>query len=144
MVDHECHVHIVLEIFWEVGLYAKLEKCGFHQFEVEFLGYIISTNGIDMDLCKVQTIVDWATPTFVMDVECFLGFANIYQWVIAHYSTIVTPHTHLIVKDQPFPKELKLKMPFNVWRLLSRLLHFWFMQTFLNLLCLKRMLLTLH
>jgi len=30
MVDHERHVRLVWEKFWEVGLYAKLEKCGFH------------------------------------------------------------------------------------------------------------------
>jgi hypothetical protein len=41
MVNHERHVHLVLEKFGKVGIYAKLEKCGFHQFEVEFLVYII-------------------------------------------------------------------------------------------------------
>jgi hypothetical protein len=45
MVDHECHVRLVLEKFLEVRIYAKLEKCGFHQFEMEFLGYIISRDG---------------------------------------------------------------------------------------------------
>ncbi len=55
-----------------------------------------------MDLRKVQTIVDWATLAFVMDFECFFGFANFYQRVITHYSTIVTLRTHLTVKDQPF------------------------------------------
>jgi hypothetical protein len=58
MVDHECHVRLVLEKFRKVGICAKLEKCGFHQSEVEFLGYIIFKNGICMDLHKVQTIVD--------------------------------------------------------------------------------------
>jgi hypothetical protein len=41
MANHECHVHFVLEKLQEVDLYAKLEMCEFHQFEVEFLGYII-------------------------------------------------------------------------------------------------------
>jgi hypothetical protein len=30
MEDHERRVCIVLEKFWEVGLYTKLEKCEFH------------------------------------------------------------------------------------------------------------------
>jgi hypothetical protein len=58
MANHEHHVCLVLEKFQEVGLYAKLEKCGFHQSEVEFLSYIFSRNGICMDPRKVQTIVD--------------------------------------------------------------------------------------
>ncbi len=40
----------------------------FHQSKVEFLGYIISGDNIHMDPCKVQTIVDWATPTFIQKV----------------------------------------------------------------------------
>jgi hypothetical protein len=45
---------------------------------MEFLGYIIFGDGIHMDPSKVQTIVDWVTPTRVCDVQCFLGFANFY------------------------------------------------------------------
>ncbi len=78
MANHERHVRFVLEKLWEVGLYAKLEKCGFHQSKVEFLGYIISRDVVHMDLRKVQTIVNWATLTFVWDVQCFLVFANFY------------------------------------------------------------------
>jgi hypothetical protein len=53
MEDHECHVRLVLEKFWEVELHAKLKKCEFHQSEVEFLSYVISRIGIRMDPCKV-------------------------------------------------------------------------------------------
>ncbi len=53
MVDHECHVHLVLEKLQKVGIYGKLEKCEFYQSEVEFLGYIISRDGIHMDPRKV-------------------------------------------------------------------------------------------
>jgi len=41
VLDHERHVRLVLEKLREIGLYAKLKKCGFHQFKVQFLGYII-------------------------------------------------------------------------------------------------------
>ncbi len=68
MEDYEHHVRLVLEKFWEVGFYTKLEKCKFHQFEMEFLGYVISRNGICMDVHKVHTIIDWAIPTFVRNV----------------------------------------------------------------------------
>jgi hypothetical protein len=99
MANHEHHVCLVLENLWEVGFYAKLEKCGFHQYEV---GYIISRDGVHMDPHKVQTIMDWATLAYVQDVQCFFGFTNLYLWFIAHYSTIMTPFIHLTQKDQPF------------------------------------------
>jgi hypothetical protein len=85
-----------LEKLREVDLYAKLEKCGFHESKVEFLGYIIFGNGIRMDLHKVQIIVDWATPTSVRNVQCFFGFGNFYQKFIAHYPIIMTLHICLI------------------------------------------------
>jgi hypothetical protein len=53
MEDHERHVRLVLEKFWEVEFHAKLKKCEFHQSKVEFLSYVISRNGIRMDPCKV-------------------------------------------------------------------------------------------
>jgi hypothetical protein len=104
MVNHEHHVPLILEKLREVRIYAKLEKCGFHQSEVEFLGYIISRDGICMDLHKVQTIMDWATPTSIRNVQYFSKFANFYQRFIAHYFMIVTPLTCLTRKDRPFLK----------------------------------------
>ncbi len=53
MGDREYHVCLVLENLLKVGLYAKLEKCEFHQSKVQFLGYDIFENGIHMDLHKV-------------------------------------------------------------------------------------------
>jgi len=47
--QHEKHIKLVLKKLRSIGLYAKLEKCVFHTFEVEFLGYIISNIGISMD-----------------------------------------------------------------------------------------------
>jgi hypothetical protein len=43
---------------------------------VKFLGYIISGDGIHMDPCKVQTIVDWATLTSIRNDHCWLGYSS--------------------------------------------------------------------
>jgi hypothetical protein len=61
--EHQQHVVSVLQALWEAGLYAKAEKCEFHQSQVEFLGFIAGTNGITMDSKKVQSILDWPTPS---------------------------------------------------------------------------------
>ena len=47
--QHEEHVQLVVDKLRSVGLYAKLKKCNFHQSQVEFLGYIVSCDGISMD-----------------------------------------------------------------------------------------------
>jgi hypothetical protein len=50
--DHENHVHLVLSKLREMNLYAKLEKCEFHQSQVEWVGYILSPTGVSMDQKK--------------------------------------------------------------------------------------------
>ena len=67
---------------------------------MEFLGYIISNGGFSMDPKKVQTIVEWVKPSSVRDVQCFLGFANLYRIFVKDYSKIVTPLTRLTGKNK--------------------------------------------
>ena len=98
--EHEEHVKLVLQRLRESGLYAKAEKCAFHQSKVEFLGYIISNEGILMDPKKVGAVTDWATPQTVRDVQCFLGFANFYRIFIKNYSQVAASLTWLTCKDK--------------------------------------------
>jgi hypothetical protein len=76
-------------------LYVKLEKCAFHQPQVEYFGYIIFDKGRCMDFMKMQTIMDWTIPTTIQDVLCFLGFANFYIIFMKDYSRIIIPFTQL-------------------------------------------------
>ena len=54
--EHEDHLQRVCERLREAELYAKPSKCQFFQQEIEFLGFIIGTQGIRMDPKRVQTI----------------------------------------------------------------------------------------
>ena len=99
---HDHHVRLVLQRLRQHGLYAKLEKCQFDADSVEFLGYIISTQGISMDPKKLETVLNWETPANVTDVQRFLGFANFYRRFIQNYSKITTPLTALTRKQRPF------------------------------------------
>jgi hypothetical protein len=77
--EHKEYVRLVLQKLHEVGLFAKLEKCVFHQPQVEFLRYIISNEGLMMNPKKIQAITGRSTPKTICDVQCFLGFINFYQ-----------------------------------------------------------------
>ena len=54
--NHKNHVQLVLEKLRSAGLYAKLEKCVFHQPQVEFLGYIISGEGLPWTLKRLKQL----------------------------------------------------------------------------------------
>ncbi|SAL94817.1 hypothetical protein, partial, partial [Absidia glauca] len=67
----------------------------------EFLGHIITPDGIGMDPLKVQAIQDWHPPTSVKELQVFLGFANYYRKFIPNYSKLALPLTKLLSKKVP-------------------------------------------
>lgn len=91
--EHTRHLQEVLRRLAEAQLYGKLSKCDFYQQSVEFLGYIITQEGIQMEPSRVDSIKEWPTPTSFRDIQVFLGFCNFYRKFIAHYSAIVSPLT---------------------------------------------------
>jgi hypothetical protein len=111
--EHYQHVTSVLETLRKAGLFAKAEKCEFHQHSVEFLGFIVGRDGITMDVKKVQSILDWPTPTNLFEVRSFLGFCNFYRRFIASYSSIAHPLTQLTREDTPFLWTDKHTQAFN-------------------------------
>ena len=93
--EHKKHVREVLRHLRLNGLYCKLEKCHFDKDTVNYLGFILSKDGLKMDPSKVQIIQDWPEPRKVKDIQSFLGFANFYRRFISNYSDIVVPLTRL-------------------------------------------------
>ena len=61
-VDHKQHVREVLHRLWNNKLYARTDKCSFHQDTVEYLGYILAPSGLTTDSNKVKVIQDWPEP----------------------------------------------------------------------------------
>src|SRR5258707_11757065 len=97
--DHWNHVWEVLRRLHKVGLYANLKKCKFHTDTVEYLRFILSTKGLQMDPTKVSTIQDWPEPRKVQDVQAFLSFANFYRRFIHDYLETTLPLNHLCKKS---------------------------------------------
>jgi Reverse transcriptase (RNA-dependent DNA polymerase) len=93
--SHKKHVKEVLRRLRKHGLYARTDKCEFHTEWVEYLGYVLSSEGLSMAADKVKVIQDWPEPRKVKDVQSFLGFANFYRRFIYNYSDIVVPLTVL-------------------------------------------------
>jgi Reverse transcriptase (RNA-dependent DNA polymerase) len=104
---HREHIREVLRHLRKHGLFAKADKCEWHQDSVEFLSYMLLAEGLTMSVDIVQTIQDWPEPWKVKDIQSFLGFANFYRCFIYNYSNITIPLTWLTCKGTPwvFTKE---------------------------------------
>ena len=60
--EHHCHIHEVLLWLRNNKLYVRGNKCSFHKDTVEYLGFILSPNGLSMDPGKVSAILEWPEP----------------------------------------------------------------------------------
>src|SRR6266481_8239849 len=67
----------------------------------EYLGYMLSPEGLTMASKKVQIIQDWPEPWKVKDIQSFLRFANFYHHFIYKYSQIAVLLTWLTCKGAP-------------------------------------------
>ena len=63
--EHEQHVKMVLERLCTAGLQASIKKCEFHITWTKYLGFILTTEGIEVDPKKTQVIHDWKVPNTV-------------------------------------------------------------------------------
>ncbi|GKG19277.1 hypothetical protein Tco_0376376, partial [Tanacetum coccineum] len=75
--EHEEHLKLILELLKKEELCAKFSKCEFWIPKVQFLGHVIDTKGIHVDLAKIKSIKDWASPKSPTEIRQFLGLAGI-------------------------------------------------------------------
>ena len=79
MEEHRVHLRKVLQVLREHRLYAKFSKCEFWLKSINFLGYVISKDGISVDPAKVEAVVQWERPKTVTEIRSFLGLAGYYR-----------------------------------------------------------------
>ena len=89
-------VHWVLDQLRKYSLFANLKKCCFHQDEVCFLGYVVSSKGISMEVEQIEVVRKWPEAKSVQDIQVFLGFANFYRRFIKGFSRIAAPLTSIL------------------------------------------------
>lgn len=96
--EHVAHVKEVLQRLRDAKLYVKLSKCEWHTQRTEYLGYIVTPEGISIDPERVKTITEWPRPQTVRDIRVFIGFMNYYRRFIAGFSKLALPLTQLTQK----------------------------------------------
>jgi hypothetical protein len=98
MSDHLQHLSIALSLLRQFQLYAKMSKCVFGVSQVEYLGHVISAQGVSTDPTKISAIAEWATPKSVTQLRSFLGLAGYYRRFIKGFGVICRPLHDLLKK----------------------------------------------
>ena len=106
--EHVKWLQLVFKKLDQAGLCLKLSKCKFFKKRVEYLGHIISEDGIETNPKKIEAIVKWSQPQTVTQMRSFLGFCNYYRKFIHRYAQIAKPLYKLISGSQAKTKQAKL------------------------------------
>ncbi len=88
--------------YQEAGLTLNPKKCRFLQREINFLGHVISEEGISTDPKKVEVVTEWPTPTTAEEVRSFLGLTGYYRQYIPAYAMVNFPFTRITENGRKF------------------------------------------
>lgn len=100
--SHMEHLNLVLSKLLKAGITLKFSKCRFIQKEVDFLGHVLSKDGIKMNQERVRAIKAFVEPSSVAELLSFLGLINFYSKFADHYALLTVPLLKLTKKGTPW------------------------------------------
>ena len=100
--EHLQHLQSVLQRLKQAGLKLNPQKCHFITQEVEYLGHIITPEGLKTNPRLVEAVVNFPTPNSVQQVRQFLGLSSFYRRFIPNFAKIAQPLHSLTRKSVQF------------------------------------------
>ena len=100
--QHLLRVGKVFERLQVANLKLKPSKCRLMRRHVDFLGHVISREGVSVDPSKIRDVVDWPVPQRLKDVRSFLGLCCYYRRFIRNFSMLAAPLFALTKKGRAF------------------------------------------
>ena len=91
------------------NLKLKAEKCNFFKKEVNYLGHVVTSEGIKTDPEKVSVIKQYQVPKTLYEIRKFLGFASYYRRFVPKFASIAAPLYELISITGTSTKGRKVK-----------------------------------
>lgn len=100
--SHCQNLESVLKKLREHNLKLQPAKCEFLRKEVQYLGHVISDQGVKPDPKKVACVQNFPIPKSPRDIKSFLGLVGYYRRFIENFSHITKPLTSLLKKNTNF------------------------------------------
>jgi hypothetical protein len=89
----------VIQLLKKKQLYVKPSKCLFGVKEVDYLGQIVSHEGVKVDPNNIKAMMDSLIPKTLKNLRGFLGLTGYYRKFVRNYGRIATPLTTLTKND---------------------------------------------
>ena len=98
--SHFATLEIVLRRLYLAGLKVKVRKCQFLKKSLEYLGHVVTPEGILMQEGKIKRICEYPTPINIKGIRRFLGMVGYYRPFIKNFAFIANHITELTKKDK--------------------------------------------
>jgi hypothetical protein len=92
----------VLSSLLTYGFHVNRKKCQFGVKSTDFLGHIVTHEGIQPKLDNVSAITKMPSPENVSKLRTFLGMCAFYSKFIHNYAAVRAPLYALLHKETPF------------------------------------------
>ena len=79
---------------------VTIKKCKFYTKKTNFIKIIIKLKQINIDLKKIETIVNQQDLENIISLKLFLGFCNCYQKFITNQLNKINPFTKIIKNNK--------------------------------------------
>ena len=100
--DHLKHLRLVIQRIQGAGLKLKPLKCHFIRTEVEYLGHVITPQGLKTNPKIVIAVTEFPVPRTVRETRKFLGLCSYYRRFIPHFARVARPLHNLTKKNVEF------------------------------------------
>ena len=97
--EHLEHLKKTFDKCRKYGLKIKRKKCHFACEKLDFLGHVVSKDGLLVDPRKIEVIQDFGTPTNSKQIREFLGMTGYYSQFIDHYQEKAA-HLQLLLRKR--------------------------------------------
>ena len=89
--EHLERLRLVLERFSAHNLQINPNKCDFFRMKIQFLGNIVSKDGLVVDPSKIEAIQRLPVPRSQTEVKSFLGLASYHRRFVPKFAEIARP-----------------------------------------------------
>ena len=99
---HNKNLVTLFERLRQTGLKLQPDKCEYLRPEIEYLGHVITKDGVRPNPAKLKAVAEFPIPKSPTHVKSFLGLSGYYRKFIKNYATVAKPLMELTKISNPF------------------------------------------
>ena len=108
--EHLKNLNTVLKALNKANLKIQLDKSEFLHREIEFLGYIICSDGVKPNNKKIEAIQQYPEPRTIKELRSFLGMMSYYRRFVRDFAKIAKPLTNLLRGEGSLKSNKKISL----------------------------------